>query len=143
MINRQTCSFDSLARLRLLKRTRSRVLPRIFFHLGTVFLRAGFHSRREILVGDGAASRRDQTSSQSPPIPPEESNLRPWPCSHYRNFRIHLSSPLGPHPSSPWSPTTSRGSSSPRQNSCYHFPYRAQVRQPPCPSTRSGTDVSP
>src|SRR5438309_10401597 len=130
MISRQTCSVDSLARLLLLERTRSRVLPRIFFHLGTVFLRAGFHSRREIPVGDGAASRRDQTSSQSPPILPEESNSRPWPCSHYRNFRTHLSSLLAPHTSSPRSPTTYRGSTSPRQIICYRFPEPSQLLHP-------------
>src|SRR3989442_5257383 len=100
-ISRRTCNVDSLERSRLSGRTRFQALRQTFFHQETVSPRVRFHTRREILVGDGVVSQRGQTSSMSPPILPEESSLMPWPYSHCHNSRTPLSSPRDPSHSSP------------------------------------------
>src|SRR5438132_14200385 len=65
-----------------------------------------------------------------------------WLCSRFHSFLTLLSSLRDLFPASPWSLTALIDSFSQTQNSCCRFPWRARVRPPPCPDSRSGTDVS-
>src|SRR5438552_2454886 len=120
--SQRTCNVDSLERLRLLERTRSRVLRQTFFHLETVFLRAEFHTQRETVIDDDVASRRDQTSLQWSPIPPEQSGSTLSLCIRCHSFQTLLFSLRDPFPLSPWSLTALIDSFSPRRNSCCRSP---------------------